>query len=99
MSDTSESTDNQSDPDDSVPWRWLNPDQAAADVPCLANLMATSDFTQYLLNDPHAPMVAVSLEEQALAPARALARVPCPQPACGHAAAYPVASCLSNGCT
>ena len=49
-------------------------DQAAADVPCLADL--TSDFTQPLLNDPHAPMVAVSLEEQALAPARVLARVP-----------------------
>ena len=27
-------------------------DQATADVPCLANLMATSDFTQY--HDPHA---------------------------------------------
>ena len=45
-------------------------------LPCLADLMAASDFTQYLLNDPHAPMVTVSLEEQALAPARALARVP-----------------------
>ena len=51
-------------------------DQAAADVPCLVDLMATSDFTQHLLNDPHAPMAAVSLEEQALAPARVLARVP-----------------------
>ena len=51
-------------------------DQTAADVSCLADLMATSDFTQNLLNDPHAPMVAVSLEEQALAPARVLARVP-----------------------
>ena len=38
--------------------------------------MATSDFTQHLLNDPHARMVAVSLEEQALAPAPVLARVP-----------------------
>ena len=26
-------------------------------------LAHTSDFTQYLLNDPHAPMVTVSLEE------------------------------------
>ena len=34
--------------------------------------MATLDFTQYLLNDPHAPMLAVSLEEQTLAPARVL---------------------------
>ena len=27
-------------------------DQAAADVPCLTDLMTTSDFTRYLLNDP-----------------------------------------------
>ena len=77
MSDTSESTGSQSDSDDSSVVAVTEPtDQAAADVPCLADLMATSDFTQYLLNDPHAPMVAVSLEEQALAPARVLARVP-----------------------
>ena len=70
-------SDNHSDSDDSSAAVVVEPiDQAAADVPCLADLMATPDFTQYLLNDPRAPMVTVSLEEQALAPARTLARVP-----------------------
>ena len=77
MSDTSESTDNPSDSDDFSAVAVVEPtDQAAAYVSCLADLMATSDFTQHLLNDPHAPTVAVSLQEQALAPARVLARVP-----------------------
>ena len=51
-------------------------DQAPAEVPSLADILATPDFTQFLLNDPHAPMVTMSLEEQALAPARTLVRVP-----------------------
>ena len=38
--------------------------------------LTSSDFTQHLLNDLHAPMVTVILEEQALAPARVLARLP-----------------------
>ena len=38
--------------------------------------MAASDFTQHLLNDVHAPMVTVILEEHALAPAHVLARMP-----------------------
>ena len=37
---------------------------------------AASNFTQRLLNDMHADGVTVILEEQALAPARVLARVP-----------------------
>ena len=45
-------------------------------VPGAANLLAASDFTPHLLNDMHAPMVTVILEEQALAPACVLARVP-----------------------
>ena len=57
-----------------VPWRWLNLLTKLPLMSPVADLMAISDFTQYLLNDPHAPMVAVSLEEQALAPARVLAR-------------------------
>ena len=36
----------------------------------------TKLLQRYLLNDPHAPMVTVSLEEPALAPARTLVRVP-----------------------
>ena len=51
-------------------------DQAAAEVPSAVDLLAASDFTQHLLNDMHAPMVIVILEEQALAPARVLARIP-----------------------
>ena len=45
-------------------------------VPGAADLLAALDFTPHLLNDMHAPMVTVILEEQALAPARLLARVP-----------------------
>ena len=85
VSDTSESTDHHSDSDDSSAVVVVEPtDQAAADVPRLADLMATPDFTQYLLNDPHAPMVTVSLEEQALAPARTLARAPYPEHLLAH---------------
>ena len=51
-------------------------DQAAAEVPGAANLLAASDFMQHLLNDMHAPMVTVILEEQTLAPACVLARIP-----------------------
>ena len=51
-------------------------DQAAAVIPCAADLLAASDFTPHLLNDMHAPIVTVILEEQTLAPARVLARVP-----------------------
>ena len=51
-------------------------DQAAAVIPCAADLLAATDFTPHLLNDMRAPMVTVILEEQALAPARVLARVP-----------------------
>ena len=70
VSDTSESSDDHSDCDDSSAVVVIEPtDQASAEVPCLADLLTTSDFTQYLLNDPRAPMVSVSLEEQALAPA------------------------------
>ena len=50
-------------------------DQAAAVVLSVADLLTASDFTPHLLNDPHAPMVTVLIEEQALAPARVLARV------------------------
>ena len=32
-------------------------DQAAAEVSCVAELLAAPDFTQHLLNDLHAPMV------------------------------------------
>ena len=78
MSDTSASAGSQSDSDDSSAVAVVEPtDQAAAEVPCVADLMATSNFPQHLLNDPHAPMIAVGLEEQALAPARVLARLPC----------------------
>ena len=45
-------------------------------VPSVGDLLTASDFTPHLLNDPHAPMVTVLIEEQALAPARVLARVP-----------------------
>ena len=51
-------------------------DPAAAVIPCAADVLAATDFTPHLLNDMHAPMVTVILEEQALAPARVLARVP-----------------------
>ena len=62
VSDTSESTNDHSDSDDSSAVVAVEPiDQAAAEVPNLAYLVAASDFTQFLLNDPHAPMVTVSL--------------------------------------
>ena len=51
-------------------------DQAPAEVPSLADILAARDFTQFPLNGPCAPMVTVSLEEPALAPARTLVRVP-----------------------
>ena len=57
--ETSESSDDHSDSDDSSAVALIEPTdqaQAAAEVPCLADLLTTSDFTQYLLNDPHAPM-------------------------------------------
>ena len=77
VSDTSASAGSQSDSDDSSVVAVIEPtDQAAAEVPCVVDLMAATDFTQHLLNDPHAPMITVSLEEQALAPARVLARLP-----------------------
>ena len=77
VSDSSESTGSSSDSDDSSVVAVIEPtDQAAADVPCVADLMAASDFTQHLLNDLRAPMVTVILDEQALAPARVLARMP-----------------------
>ena len=58
VSDSSESTGNSSDSDDSSVVAVVEPvDQAAAEVPCVADLMAASDFTRHLLNDLHAPMV------------------------------------------
>ena len=66
-----------SDSDDSSAVVAVEPvDQAPADVSSLADTLAARDFTQFLLKDPHAPMVTVRLEEPALAPARTLARVP-----------------------
>ena len=77
VSETSESDGSASDSDNSSDVAVVEPvDQAAAEVPGAADLLAASDFTQHLLNDMHAPMVNVILEEQALAPARVLARVP-----------------------
>ena len=76
VSETSESNGSASDSDDFSIVAVVEPvDQAAAEVPCAADLLAATDFTQHLLNDMHAPMVTVILE-QALAPARVLARVP-----------------------
>ena len=72
-----ESTGTSGDSDDSSDVAVVEPvDQAAAEVPCVADLLTSSDFTQHLLNDLHAPMVTVILEEQALAPARVLSRLP-----------------------
>ena len=78
VSDTSDSDDDHSDSDDdsSVAVAVEPVDQAPADVPCVSDILAARDFTHFLLRDPHAPMVTVSLEEQALAPARTLIRVP-----------------------
>ena len=77
VSDPSESDGSASDSDHSSDVAIVEPvDQAAAVVPGAADLLAASDFTPHLLNDMHAPMVTVILEEQALAPARVLARVP-----------------------
>ena len=77
VSDTSESAGSVSESDHSSDVAIVEPvDQAAAVIPCAADLLAASDFTPHLLNDMHAPMVTVILEEQALAPARVLARVP-----------------------
>ena len=51
-SDSSESTGSLSDSENSSVVAVVEPtDQAAAEVPCAADLMATSDFTQHLLND------------------------------------------------
>ena len=71
VSETSESSDSASDSDHSS-----DVAMAAAVVPSAGDLLAASDFTPHLPNDMHAPMVTVILEEQALAPARVLARVP-----------------------
>ena len=49
--------------------------QAAAKVPGAADLLAASDFAPHLLNDMHAPVITVILEER-LAPGRVLTRVP-----------------------
>ena len=77
VSETSESDGSASDSDNSSDVAVVEPvDQAAAEVPGAADLLAASDFTQHLLNDMHAPMVTVIIEEQALAPARVLSRVP-----------------------
>ena len=77
VSDTSEFNGSASDSDHSSDVVIVEPaDQAAAGVPGAADLLAASDFTPYLLNDMHAPMVTVILEDQALAPARVLARAP-----------------------
>ena len=67
VSDSSESTDSSSDSDDSSVVAVVEPVDQAAEVPCVADLLAASDFTQHLLNDLHAPMVTVILEEQVLA--------------------------------
>ena len=77
VSDTSDSDEDHSDSDDSSVAVAVEPvDQAPADVSSVADILAARDFAQFLLRDPHAPMVTVSLEEPALAPARTLARVP-----------------------
>ena len=74
VSDTSDSDEDHSDSDDSSVAVAVEPvDQAPAHV---ADILAARDFAQFLLRDPHAPMVTVSLEEPALAPARTLVRVP-----------------------
>lgn len=79
-SDTSASSSDgsqASDSDESSAAVVVEPtDQAAAEVPCVEDLLVAPDFTLHLLNDLHAPMVTVSLEEQGLTPARVLARVP-----------------------
>ena len=73
VSDTSESHGSASGSDHSSDVAIVEPvDQAAAE----ADLLAASDFTPHVLNGMHAPMVTVILEEQALSPARVLARVP-----------------------
>ena len=73
----SEFSDSASDSDHSSDVVIVEPvDQAAAVVPSVGDLLTASDFTPHLLNDMHAPMVTVILEEQALAPARVLARAP-----------------------
>ena len=83
VSENSESSDSASDSDHSSDVAIVEPvDQAAAVVPSVGDLLTASDFTPHLLNDLHAPMVTVILEEQALAPARVLARVPCSTPCC-----------------
>ena len=77
VSETSESDGSASNSDNSSDVAVVESvDQAAAEVPGAANLLAASDFTQHLLNDMHASMVTVILEEQTLAPACVLARVP-----------------------
>ena len=60
VSDTSESAGSLSDSDHSSDVAIVEPvDQAAAVIPCAADLLAASDFTPHLLNDMHAPMVTV----------------------------------------
>ena len=76
VSETSESTGSSSDSDDSSAVAVVEPVDQAAELPCTADLLAASDFTQHLLNDMHAPMVTVIHEKQALAPARVLAGIP-----------------------
>ena len=51
-------------------------DQAPADAPSLADISAARDFIHSFCSRTFAPMVTVSLEEPALAPARTLVRVP-----------------------
>ena len=69
VSETFESDGSASDSDNSSDAAVVEPvDQAAAEIPGAANLLAASDFAQHLLNDMHAPMITLILEEQALAP-------------------------------
>ena len=52
----SESTGDSGDSDDFSDVAVVEPvDQAAAEVPCVADLLTSSDFTQHLLNDLHEP--------------------------------------------
>ena len=77
VSETSKSSDSASDSDHSSDVAIVEPvDQTAAVVPSIGDLLTTSDFTPHLLNDMHAPIVTLILEEQVLAPAHVSQKTP-----------------------